>query len=257
MLLANAKAAVERASGPETPATWRDVVESVERATERLSRAWGVIGHLNAVADTPELRAAYAENLPRVTEFSASVGQNLALYEKYKAIAASERTSLAHGRTQEDPQQRPARFPPVGRGIAGRPEAALRANCRKNRRRFSKAFSDHVLDATNAYSYLVEDKAELAGLPEDVIEAAQEAAQNEGRNGWKFTLHFPSYFPVMQYSENRAMRETMYRAYVTRASELGGELRQRQGRVGQHCERRRAVEAACRRSAYARLSELR
>ena len=90
VLLADAKAAVDHASAPETPATWRDIVESVERASERLSRAWGVIGHLNAVADTPELRAAHAENLPRVTEFSASVGQNLALYEKYKAIAASE-----------------------------------------------------------------------------------------------------------------------------------------------------------------------
>ena len=90
VLLADAKAAVDHASAPETPATWQDIVESVERASERLSRAWGVIGHLNAVADTPELRAAHAENLPRVTEFSASVGQNLALYEKYKAIAASE-----------------------------------------------------------------------------------------------------------------------------------------------------------------------
>lgn len=92
VLLADAKAAVDHASAPETPATWRDIVESVERASERLSRAWGVIGHLNAVADTPELRAAHAENLPRVTEFSASVGQNLALYEKYKAIAGAKNT---------------------------------------------------------------------------------------------------------------------------------------------------------------------
>ena len=90
VLLADAKAAVERASAPGTPATWKDVVETVEAASERLSRAWSIAGHLNAVADTPELRAVYGENLPRVTEFAASVGQNLALYEKYKAIAASD-----------------------------------------------------------------------------------------------------------------------------------------------------------------------
>ncbi|HLX01803.1 MAG TPA: oligopeptidase A, partial [Trinickia sp.] len=89
VLLAAANTAVDRASAPETPATWTDIVEPVEHATEPLSRAWGVIGHLNAVADTPELRAAYGENLSRVTEFWSSVGQNLALYEKYKAIAAS------------------------------------------------------------------------------------------------------------------------------------------------------------------------
>src|ERR1700739_4449666 len=89
VLLANASAAVERAAEPSTPASWADVVEPVERATEPLSRAWGVIGHLNAVADTPELRAVYGENLPRVTEFWSSVGQNLALYEKYKTIAAA------------------------------------------------------------------------------------------------------------------------------------------------------------------------
>ncbi|HLX00734.1 MAG TPA: M3 family metallopeptidase, partial [Trinickia sp.] len=85
----------------------------------------------------------------------------------------------------------------------------------------SKAFSDHVLDATNAYAYIVTSEADLAGLPDDVAEAARETAQRDGKEGWKFTLHFPSYFPVMQYAENRAMREAMYRAYVTRASELG------------------------------------
>ena len=220
VLLANANAAVERASAPATPASWADVVEPVERATEPLSRAWGVVGHLNAVADTPELRAAYGENLPRVTEFWSSVGQNLALYEKYKALAASpDFTSLTGERKKilnnalrdfrlsgaELPEDQKPRF----------------AELQERQAALSKSFSDHVLDATNAYAYIATSEAELAGLPEDVIEGAREAAQKDGKDGWKFTLHFPSYFPVMQYSENRAMRETMYRAYVTRASELG------------------------------------
>ncbi|KVO77195.1 oligopeptidase A [Burkholderia ubonensis] len=219
-LLADANRAVDAASASATPATWADVVEAVERATEPLGRAWSVVGHLNAVADTPELRAAYGENLPRVTEFWSSVGQNLALYEKYKAIAASaEYATLSVERKKildnalrdfrlsgaELPEDQKPRF----------------AELQEQQAALSKAFSDHVLDATNAYAYVAQDEAELAGLPGDAIEAAREAAQKDGKDGWKFTLHFPSYFPVLQYADNRALRETLYRAYATRASELG------------------------------------
>lgn len=219
-LLADANRAVDAASASATPASWADVVEAVERATEPLGRAWGVVGHLNAVADTPELRAAYGENLPRVTEFWSSVGQNLALYEKYKTIAASaEYATLSVERKKildnalrdfrlsgaELPEDQKPRF----------------AELQEQQAALSKAFSDHVLDATNAYAYVAQDEAELAGLPGDAIEAAREAAQKDGKDGWKFTLHFPSYFPVLQYADNRALRETLYRAYATRASELG------------------------------------
>ena len=222
VLLADAAAAVERAAQPITPASWADVVEPVERATEPLSRAWSVVGHLNAVADTPELRAVYGENLPRVTEFWSSVGQNLALYEKYKALNASndfaaltdERKKIL-GNALRDFRLSGAELP--------EDQKPHFAELQERQAALSKAFSDHVLDATNAYAYFVEagNEAQLAGLPDDVIEAAKEAAEREGKTGCKFTLHFPSYFPVMQYSENRPMREAMYRAYVTRASELG------------------------------------
>jgi oligopeptidase A len=224
VLLADAAAAVERAAQPITPASWADVVEPVERATEPLSRAWSVVGHLNAVADTPELRAVYGENLPRVTEFWSSVGQNLALYEKYKALnASSDFASLTDerkkilGNALRDFRLSGAELP--------EDQKPHFAELQERQAALSKAFSDHVLDATNAYAYLVEagDEAQLVGLPEDVVEAAKEAAEREGKTGYKFTLHFPSYFPVMQYSENRPMREAMYRAYVTRASELGSQ----------------------------------
>ncbi|MFM0630160.1 M3 family metallopeptidase [Paraburkholderia xenovorans] len=222
VLLADAAAAVERAAQPITPASWADVVEPVERATEPLSRAWSVVGHLNAVADTPELRAVYGENLPRVTEFWSSVGQNLALYEKYKALnASSDFASLTDerkkilGNALRDFRLSGAELP--------EDQKPHFAELQERQAALSKAFSDHVLDATNAYAYVVEagDETQLVGLPEDVVEAAKEAAEREGKTGYKFTLHFPSYFPVMQYSENRPMREAMYRAYVTRASELG------------------------------------
>ncbi|HEX7933781.1 MAG TPA: M3 family metallopeptidase [Paraburkholderia sp.] len=222
VLLADASAAVERAAQPITPASWADVVEPVERATEPLSRAWSVIGHLNAVADTPELRAVYGENLPRVTEFWSSVGQNLALYEKYKALNASAEFASLTGERKKILGNALRDFRLSGAELPEDQKPHF-AELQERQAALSKAFSDHVLDATNAYAYVVEtgDESELAGLPEDVIEAAKEAAEREGKTGYKFTLHFPSYFPVMQYSENRPMREAMYRAYVTRASELG------------------------------------
>ena len=255
-LLAAAKAAVDHASAPDTPATWKDIVESVESASERLSRAWGVAGHLNAVADTPELRTAYGENLPRVTEFWASVGQNLALYEKYKAIAAGDEfaglsverkkileNSLRDFRLSgaELPEDRKPRF----------------AQLQEEQAALSKAFSDHVLDATNAFAYIVTNESELAGLPEDVIQAAREAAQKDGRDGWKFTLHFPSYFPVMQYAEHRAAARSDVSRVCDARVRTRRDVRQRQVRVGQHRERRRKPEAARRRGAHARLPELR
>jgi oligopeptidase A len=223
-LLANAQVAVDKAASPDTPATWEDVVTALEVATEPFARAWGVIGHLNGVADTPELRKVYGDNLPRVTEFWSSVGQNLALYEKYKAIAASnEYTLLTPARKKviddalrdfrlsgaELPEDRKPRF----------------AELQERQAELGKAFSDHVLDATNAYAYWVTNESELVGLPADVREAAHEAAARDAdpkrQAGWKFTLHFPSYFPIQQYAEHRPLREAMYRAYVTRASELG------------------------------------
>jgi oligopeptidase A len=224
VLLAVAKDAVDEASAPQTSATWADIVERVERATEPLSRAWGVVGPLNAVADTPELRAAYGENLPRVTEFWSSVGQNLALYEKYKAIAASPEFATLTAERKKILENALRDFRLSGAEL---PEAQKPrfAELQERQAALSKAFSDHVLDATNAYAYIATTEEELAGLPEDVVEAAREAAQraNGGTDGsgWKFTLHFPSYFPIMQYAEYRPMREAMYRAYVTRASELG------------------------------------
>ena len=220
VLLADAQAAVARAEDPATPATWASAVEALETATEPLGRAWGVVGHLSAVADTPELRKAHADNLPRMTEFWSSLGQSLALYEKYKAVASGpEFAALSPARKQllenelrgfrlggaELPEDKKPRF----------------AEIQEQQAQLSKAFSDHVLDATNAYALYVDDEARLSGIPADAKEAARLAAEKDGKPGWKFTLHFPSYFPVLQYADDRALRQTMYEASVTRASELG------------------------------------
>jgi oligopeptidase A len=221
VLLADAQNAVDRALADETPATWSEVVDATERATEPLARAWGIAGHLNGVADTPELRAAYGENLPRVTEFWSSVGQNLALFEKYRAISASPEYHALSTERKKILENALRDFRLSGAELPDEQKPRF-AELQERQAALAKAFSDHVLDATNAYAYIVTSEAELTGLPEDVVLAARQAAQAAGVEGWKFTLHFPSYFPVMQYAAHRPMREAMYRAYVTRASELGG-----------------------------------
>ena len=219
-LLTEAESAVAIATSQTTSPTWNDLVEPLEDATERLSRAWGAISHLNSVADTPELRTAYGAMLPKVTAFMSSLGQNLALYERFKELRHSPSFVMLSADQKKviENSLRDFRL-----GGAELPEAQKPrfAEIQDQQAELSKAFSDHVLDATNGFSHVITDQAELIGLPEDAIAAAADTAEQHGKAGWAFTLHFPSYYPVQQYSENRALRQRMYEAYVTRASELG------------------------------------
>ncbi|MBU3622357.1 M3 family metallopeptidase [Polynucleobacter sp. AP-Latsch-80-C2] len=218
-LLTHAQDAVDLATQSDTTASWDALVEPLENATEFLGRSWGIISHLNSVADTPELRAAYGEMLPKVTAFFSSLGQNLALYQKFKTLSASpefKALSPAHKKVIEN-SLRDFRLGGAELSDADKPRFA---QIQDEQAVLGKAFSDHVLDATDEFVHVVTDIKELAGLPEDAIAAAADTAQQKSLQGWAFTLHFPSYYPVMQYSENRALRRLMYEAYVTRSSEL-------------------------------------
>jgi oligopeptidase A len=219
-LLEDARALVDQLETPDASADWDNFVEPLERVTERLGRAWGVVGHLNAVVDTPELRATYNENQPRVTEFWTELGQNLKLFDKYKALQASAGYhALSPARRKIiDNAIRDFRL-----GGAELPDAQKKrfAEIQEQQAKLSTRFSENVLDATNAYELLVDDEAQLAGLPDDVKQAARANAEKEGKSGWRFTLHFPSYFPILQYADDRALRETIYRANATKASDLG------------------------------------
>ena len=218
-LLKEAEAAVHKATDANTPCTWNALAEPLEDATESLGRSWSVISHLNSVADTPELRAAYGEMLPQVTAFFSSLSQNLALYDKFKVIQNSpefSKLSTAQKKVIEN-ALRDFRLGGAELTDAQKPRFA---QIQDEQAILGKAFSDHVLDATDGFVHLITDEAELAGLPEDAIAAAADTAKQKNLEGWAFSLHFPSYYPVMQYSENRALRQLMYQAYVTRASEL-------------------------------------
>jgi oligopeptidase A len=218
-LLAEANAALEKAVGPDVPADYEALSAVLDVATERLGRAWGAVGHLNHVADTPELRAAYTEALPKVTEFHTRLGADERLYAKYKAIAGSPGAAQLSAARQRALSNAMRDFVLSGAELQG--EARKRfAEIQERLAELSQQFSNHVLDATDGYAYFAEE-AELDGVPEDVKQAARAAAEADGKPGFKLTLHFPSYFPVMQYGANRALRQQLYTAYVTRASELG------------------------------------
>jgi oligopeptidase A len=219
-LLAEAESAVAIATSQTTSPNWNDLVEPLEDATERLSRAWGAVSHLNSVADTPELRAAYGAMLPKVTAFMSSLGQNLALYERFKVLRQSPSFAML-SLDQQKVIENSLRDFRLGGAELPEDQKPRFAQIQDLQAELGKAFSDHVLDATNGFSHVITDPAELIGLPEDAIAAAADTAKEQGKSGWAFTLHFPSYYPVQQYSENRALRQRMYEAYVTRASELG------------------------------------
>ncbi len=219
-LLAENRALVERLLGDDVPPTWDDFVLPMEDANERLSRAWGPVGHLNAVMNSPELREAYNATLPKITQYYAELGQNLALFRKFKALRDGDEFETLSGARKKviENELRDFRL-----GGAELPEDRKPRYLELQERlaELSSRFSDNLLDATNAWTLEIEDKAELSGLPDDALQAAQEAAQAAGKQGWLFTLKAPSYMPVMQYADNRALREKMYRAYATRASEFG------------------------------------
>lgn len=218
-LLSGCEAAVTKAIDPKTPASWNDLAEPLEDATEQLGRSWGVVSHLNAVADTPELRAAYGAMLPKVTAFFASLGQNLELYKRYKEIKASAEFAKLSPEQQKVIDNSLRDFRLGGAELADDQKPRF-TQIQDEQAALAKAFSDHILDATDSFIHLVSSQADLIGLPEDAIAAAADTAKQKGLEGWAFTLHFPSYYPVQQYSQNRSLRRLLYEAYVTRASEL-------------------------------------
>src|SRR4051812_131279 len=219
-LMAEGRATIERVAAGEPPVTWEGFVEPLDDANEKLARAWAQVSHLNAVLNTPALRDAYNAALPKVTQYFAEQGQDQRLHAGFKALRADasfERLPRAGKRHIENERRD---FRRGGAELAP-PQKARFLAIQEELARLASRFQDNVLDATNDFALFVTDPAEIAGIPEDVLATARAAAQQEGRDGWKLTLHMPCYLPVMQYAEHAAVRERMYHAYATRASEFG------------------------------------
>ncbi|MBL8307305.1 MAG: M3 family metallopeptidase [Rubrivivax sp.] len=222
-LLAAAEAALEKAVSPAVAADWDALALVLDVPVERLFRAWSHVNHLQNVVNTPELRAAHGECLPLVIDFSTRLNADARLYARYKAIAASP----AAGSLQ--PAQRKALsdalrdFVLGGAELQG-PQRERYADIQDRAGALSQKFGENVLDATDAFTLDV-PASRLAGVPEDVVAAAREAAAAAGAEGCRLTLRAPCYTPVMQFANDRALREQLFRAWATRASELGDATR--------------------------------
>ena len=212
-LLQQADLALETAIAPDFPAQWADLARVLDVATERLGRAWGAVSHLNGVADTPEIRAAYNAALPHVTEFWTRLGADERLYAKYKEMDVAALS----------PEQRQAHKNAIRNFVLsgaelGAADKARFAQIQERQAELSQKFSENALDATDAYAYYA-SAGEVAGIPDDVLQAAREQADADGKTGYKLTLKMPSYLPAMQFATSSALREKLYKAYTTRASD--------------------------------------
>ena len=220
LLLSQNRAQIEVLTRPRTSATWVDFVAPLEDANERLARAWGIVGHLHGLLDSPELRAAHNANQPRIVQYYTELGQNLILFEKYKALKASAEYEALDAAQRKIIDNEIRDFRLSGAELTEEKKQRFAA-VSEQLAHLSTQFSENLLDATNAFSLDVDDRSKLEGLPEDVIETARAGAEKDGKPGWKFSLKAPSYVPFMQYAAARELRRQMYRAYVTRASEFG------------------------------------
>ena len=213
-LIAQSQQALTQVTAPDFSADWAQLSRTLDVQTEKLSRAWGAVGHLNAVADTPELRAAYNEKLAAVSEFYTALGSDERLYAKYKAIDPAMLN--AEQKKAHDNALRAFRL--GGAELEGAAKERFAA-IQTRQSELSQKFSENTLDSTEAFAYFASED-ELEGLPDDVKSTARQLAEKDGKPGYKLTLKMPCYLPVMQYAKSSALRKILYMAHNTRASEL-------------------------------------
>ncbi|HFZ1795262.1 TPA: oligopeptidase A [Serratia marcescens] len=218
--LADCRAAVERVVAQPGPFTWDNLCQPLAESDDRLSRIWSPIGHLNSVKNSLELRAAYEQALPLLSEYGTWVGQHEGLYQAYRSLkegAAFEALSVPQRKAVDNALRD---FELSGIGLSADKQQRY-GEIVARLSELGSTYSNNVLDATMGWSKLITDEAELSGLPESALAQAQAMAQAKEQDGWLLTLDMPSYLPVLTYADNRALREEMYRAFATRASDQG------------------------------------
>ena len=206
----------------QTHTDWANTVEKLTDITERVGRIWSVVSHLNSVVDTPELRAVYNELMPEITIFFTEIGQDIELYNRFKIIKNSAEFDTLSPAQQTKLNHDLRDFVLSGAELPPEQQAEL-AQLQTEGAQLGAKFAQNVQDATDAFGIYFDDTAPLAGIPEDSIAMFAAAAQSEGKTGYKIGLQIPHYLAVIQYADNRELREQIYRTYVTRASELSDE----------------------------------
>ena len=203
-----------------TEFTWANLVTPIDEVDDVLGKLWSPISHMNSVVNSDELRDAYESCLPLLSEYGTFVGQHAGLFAAYQQLSESDEFKQLDTAQQKVITNALRDFTLSGIALNDNDkkrygEIATRLS------ELSSTFGNNILDATHAFSVNITDENELSGLPESAKEAAKALAEAQDKSGWLFTLDIPSYLPVMTYCDNQALREKMYRAYVTRASEIG------------------------------------
>jgi oligopeptidase A len=218
--IADCKQKISDVLAQRDPHTWDSLIAPLEEVNDRLARVWSPVSHLNSVLNSEALRAAHDACLPLLSEFQTYVGQHEGLYQAYLALSESDDFPRLDDAQRKEIQNTLRDFRLSGIGLPA--EAQQRyGEIQARLSELASRFSNNVLDATQGWTRLVTDEAELAGLPESVRAAARQMAEQKGQQGWLFTLDIPSYLPVMMYADNRELRAELYEAFTTRASDQG------------------------------------
>ena len=218
-ILKEANTLIESLKKKGATASWENFVEPIEIISEKISRAWGQIEHLNAVVNSDNLRKAYNDNLIKLTEFYTNLSQDESLYKKYQSLKDSEAFKSLTSSQKRIIDNVLREFKLGGAELNETDKNRFKA-IQEKLAKLSTQFEENILDATNEFSIIVNNLDELMGIPEENIKKALADAKEDKKEGYKFTLHLPSYLPVMQYADSRPLREKLYHAYATRASEL-------------------------------------
>lgn len=219
-VLNQSRVAIKALGDDSDQPSWHSFAQPLETLAEKIDRLWSPISHLNSVKDSDALRAEVEKALPMLSAFSTELGQNTDLYDKFKTLLNAPDFSQLNQAQRTMIENEARDFELSGVALSGDKKARYKA-INEELVRLTQKYEQNILDATQAWSLSITDESELAGLPAQVVAAAKQDAQENDQQGWRFTLHAPSYIPLMTYADNRALREQMYTAYATRASELG------------------------------------
>jgi len=219
-LLAEARATVEKCLQTKQNYTWEKLIAPIADAEDRLNKAWSPVSHLNSVCNNEELRAAYNACLPKLSEYATEIGQNKRLFYAYRLIAKHSEFSTLDSAQQKIIRNALRDFRLSGVALSEEKKQRYKEICQELSQHTSH-FEENVLDATNAWNKVINNKRDLVGMPESAIAGAKQAAEQAGEEGYMLTLQFPSYNAVMTYADSRELRREVYEAYTTRASETG------------------------------------
>jgi len=218
-IISDNRSAITQLSAQERP-DWDNLIKPLSLMNDRLEKAWSPVRHLNSVKSTPELRNAYNSCLPLLSEYSTEVSQNRDLYQGYRRIAESSAFAEFTTAQQKAVTDALLHFRLGGVELDGE-DAARYQQLQKDLSELQSKFENNLLDATQAWQYLTEDKSELEGLPDYALAMVRQLAQQKDLAGYRVTLDMPCYLAIITYADNREPRRSIYEAYLTRASDQG------------------------------------